>query len=115
MGTVSYSVVLVLLRLFLLFLLLLAVAIEHNGQNNESDTWANDDVEPAGGLEFVQSGLRLFVAFLVKETPECEAIHCASISEYACLKVSAPADNIAWLALAVRILQDRKIDWYNPA
>lgn len=38
MGTVLYSVVLVLLRLFLLFLLLLAVAIEHNGQNNESDT-----------------------------------------------------------------------------
>ena len=37
MGTVSYSVVLVLLRLFLLFLLSLAVAIEYNGQNNESN------------------------------------------------------------------------------
>ena len=97
---------LVLLGLFLLFLLLLAVTVEHDGEDDKRDSRANDYPEPAGGLKFVQSGFRLLVAFLIKETSESEAIDRTTISKDTCLKVGATTNDVARVTGRVGLLED---------
>ena len=102
-----------MLRLFGLTLFLFAfrtVAVKHNSSDHEENTSTNDHVQPAWGLEFVQSGFGLFIAFLVKEASKGKAAHIASFAHYRSLKVGAPADNKSGVSGSVWVLKFTEIE-----